>query len=250
MTPSDQAPVIAEAVERVRSALQPIQIILFGSRARGDHTKSSDLDLLVVMPDAERSERAACQAELHRCLSGLPLPVDVLVTTPERIVRRGGVAGTVLHHALSEGRVIYEAEDPHMATALEWLESATNDLDLVEPNMARLDERPGLAGPLAWQAHQIVEKSLKAALFLEHQSMPRTHDLDELVALLPARMQEWVAGIDLAHLFRIGLGGRYPDNDWRPQAPEARQALADARRVYEQVAAEFQRRGVTESDAE
>jgi predicted nucleotidyltransferase len=32
---------------------QPVQIILFGSRARGDAKPNSDVDLLVVLPDAK-----------------------------------------------------------------------------------------------------------------------------------------------------------------------------------------------------
>jgi predicted nucleotidyltransferase len=43
--------VITEMVERIVREFQPEKIILFGSHARGDAHKWSDVDLLVVMPD-------------------------------------------------------------------------------------------------------------------------------------------------------------------------------------------------------
>ena len=38
----------------------------------------------------------------------LPVPKDIVVTTPEEIARRGDVVGTVLRPALREGKVLYE----------------------------------------------------------------------------------------------------------------------------------------------
>lgn len=93
-------------VDRLVAAFRPLQIILFGSRARGDARADSDIDLLVVLP-AVGDKRQTLVAML-RLLSDLPVPVDVIPTDPEEIRRRGHLVGTVLRTALREGKVLYE----------------------------------------------------------------------------------------------------------------------------------------------
>jgi predicted nucleotidyltransferase len=98
--------VIQDAVEGLIEHFSPLKIILFGSHARGDATGNSDVDLLVVMPNGTNRRRLAI--EMHRHLRDLPLPKDILVTTPEEIARRGDLIGGALRSALREGKVLYE----------------------------------------------------------------------------------------------------------------------------------------------
>jgi len=96
-----------EAVRDVVTAFDPLQVILFGSVERGDDGPDSDLDFLVVLPAVDQPHRHELMAAL-RCAIAAPVPVDVFVTDPVEIERRGGVIGSFLYWPLREGRVVYE----------------------------------------------------------------------------------------------------------------------------------------------
>lgn len=88
------------------TAGSPVRVILFGSHARGDARLGSDLDFLVIEPDV--SDRHAEMVRLRRALHHLRRPVDVLVVSEAQVEEWGETRGTVLHEALSEGRVLVE----------------------------------------------------------------------------------------------------------------------------------------------
>ncbi|MBI2322118.1 MAG: nucleotidyltransferase domain-containing protein [Chloroflexi bacterium] len=92
--------------DRIVRAFHPLRVILFGSHARDEAGPQSDVDLLVVLPHVPDKRRAAIG--ILRLLKDRPVPVDVIVTTPDEIARRGNLVGSVLRPALREGRVLYE----------------------------------------------------------------------------------------------------------------------------------------------
>ena len=98
--------IISTMVDRIVDRFHPARVVLFGSYARGTAIKSSDVDLLVVMGDVPDKRRAA--VEIRRSLGDLPISKDIVVTTPDEILSRGDVVGTVLRAALREGVTVYE----------------------------------------------------------------------------------------------------------------------------------------------
>lgn len=84
------------------AARAPARVILFGSHARGDAGPDSDLDFLVV--EREVDDRHAEMVRLSRALRSLGVPVDVLVVDERYLEEWGGVEGTMIHAALTEGR--------------------------------------------------------------------------------------------------------------------------------------------------
>jgi predicted nucleotidyltransferase len=93
-------------VDRIVRRFQPLRIILFGSRARGDAQPDSDVDLLVVFPQVANKRSKAI--EIRQILSDLRVAKDIIVSTPDEIARRGDLVGDVLRPALAEGKVLYE----------------------------------------------------------------------------------------------------------------------------------------------
>lgn len=111
-TAAQQKTALDEIVVRLVDALRPTKIVLFGSRARGDHRADSDLDLLVIMDSPLRRERRA--AEVYNALIGAHLDTDIqaVVYTPEEIEQWKDVPAALVTTALREGKVLYEQEHP------------------------------------------------------------------------------------------------------------------------------------------
>ncbi len=104
----------AELLERMVRAIvdevAPEQVILFGSRARGDATAESDYDLIVVeaAPFDEGRSRISEAARLYRALAEFEAEADVLVYSRDDVDRWRDSLNHVLARALREGRVLYE----------------------------------------------------------------------------------------------------------------------------------------------
>lgn len=97
---------LPEVVDAIAERLDPLQIILFGSLARGDEHQDSDIDLVVVLPEV--TDRHAAAVAVRRATASLPVPIDVIAVDPEEIRRRGDELGHVLRPALREGQVVHD----------------------------------------------------------------------------------------------------------------------------------------------
>lgn len=101
---NDQA-VLAEVIRRIVEVADPEKIILFGSAARGDMTRHSDLDLLIIK---EGGDALDLMGRIYMRLHGVGTAVDALVVSPEDVERYKNSHALVFRPALQEGRVIYE----------------------------------------------------------------------------------------------------------------------------------------------
>lgn len=99
---------ITEAGRRLAAAAPNTQVILFGSHARGEGSPHSDVDFLVV--EAEVANEVEESVRLHRILRDLRMPADIIVVSREYADRWGEVPGSLVHKALSEGRIITRAD--------------------------------------------------------------------------------------------------------------------------------------------
>jgi uncharacterized protein len=93
-----------EVVRRIVEVDAPQRVIIFGSRARGEHRPDSDLDILVIKESS--APRWARAGRRYRALATLPLEVDVLVYTPQEVEEWRGVDQAFVTTALREGIVL------------------------------------------------------------------------------------------------------------------------------------------------
>ena len=102
--------IIGQMVKALVEEADPEQVILFGSRARGDSCEHSDVDLVVVEAEPFGPERSRHKEmlRLRRALRPFRVPVDVLVYSQEDVDYWRDSLNYVLARALREGRVMYE----------------------------------------------------------------------------------------------------------------------------------------------
>ena len=97
---------LQEIIRRIVEVAKPEKIILFGSATRGEMGPNSDFDLLVVR--SGEYHRGHLVEEIYMNLFGVGQAVDVIVVTPEDIIRFQDSHFQVMKPALKEGKVIYE----------------------------------------------------------------------------------------------------------------------------------------------
>lgn len=98
---------IPDVVDDVVAAFDPVQMIVFGSVARGEDRDSSDLDLLVLFDDVAAGDRRALMGQIRGAI-GAPIPIDVLVASISEYEARKDLNGSPYYWPAREGRVVYE----------------------------------------------------------------------------------------------------------------------------------------------
>ena len=81
------------------------KVILFGSQARGDAGKNSDVDFLIIADsDLPRFKRSR---EIYKLFRPYPFSMDLLVYTPEEVQKGKGSHLSFIATILREGKVLY-----------------------------------------------------------------------------------------------------------------------------------------------
>jgi predicted nucleotidyltransferase len=97
----------SEIVRRILTVSKPDRIIMFGSAAKGETTRDSDIDLLIVeqAPVNIREE----SVRIRMAIGDVDYPVDVIVIQAERFEATKHIVGGIAYPAHIYGRVLYEA---------------------------------------------------------------------------------------------------------------------------------------------
>jgi predicted nucleotidyltransferase len=95
-------------VQRLIEVASPKKIILFGSYVRGDATRDSDLDVLVVTSHEVESPRRE-SVRLRNSLSDINMPMDIVVVPFSRFQTLRQKLGLIYREADRHGEVVYES---------------------------------------------------------------------------------------------------------------------------------------------
>ncbi len=89
----------------VGSFLPDAKVLLFGSRARGQATKDSDYDLLIVTNDTFAPRiKMDWESKIRKALvSALKLPFDVIIASRGEVDETKDLTGHIVQYAVREG---------------------------------------------------------------------------------------------------------------------------------------------------
>ena len=223
-----------ELLQSVVTYFNPRQVILFGSRARGEGGPDSDIDLIVVLEDNAPGEYFSAGAA-QEARKSFRRSCDIVPWRRSDFYRRARIVGSLAHTVLQEGHVIY-GEDIEPSTArrmsagpidpaAQWEEArrwvAIADKDLRAVAIC-LQAKPPATETAAYHCQQAAEKLLQALLVAAARPTRKTHDLDELASLV-AEVHPDLASLvrNCCFMTRWGFVYRYPieSGGAAPQAP-------------------------------
>ena len=224
-----------DIVQRVVDVAQPEKIILFGSAARGDMNRHSDVDLLIVKDTDDYN----LTGEIYGGLRGVGIPIDVVIVSPDDVERYKDSHPLVIKPALREGRTVYEshessaADDPQPRPRRaqrkpasvredragyepheryepddprEWLGRARSNLA-----HARTRNPDVYLEDLCFNAQQAAEKAIKAVMIQQDIEYPYTHNIYDLLGVLEVTGETIPEEVDAARsLSKYAVATRYP----------------------------------------
>ena len=238
-------------VQAIVDEVDPEQVILFGSRARGDEHESSDIDLIVVEaePFGPGRSRHKELVRLYHALAGFHVPADILVYSHDDVAYWRDSLNHVLARALREGRVLYEpttvanhsaaaqgvggklhASDVKCARML--LDAGTRHVDTLRA-LYHSDEIPDEV--FGFHVQQAAEKALKAWLALLGEEYPLTHSIETLLDLLTGRGADVEPFRDLVEYTPYAVEFRYVGVDPDAEPIDREGALANVEALVVQV---------------
>ena len=102
--------VLAEMVQAIVREVDPEQIYLFGSHARGEARADSDVDLLVVErePFGPRHSRFQQINRLYPALSSFRIPKDILLYSRDEFAKWRNSLNHIINRCYREGKLLYE----------------------------------------------------------------------------------------------------------------------------------------------
>ena len=97
---------VDSAVKALADALNPKQIYLFGSCARGTATAGSDIDLFVVVEDGS-GDKLSNTSKAYRATRQLPVSKDIIVDQESVFKKRARWMSSIEREVFETGTLVY-----------------------------------------------------------------------------------------------------------------------------------------------
>ena len=214
-------------------------VILFGSRARGDYREDSDIDLLLIHPlwqDDNVREKARIAWGVAESFYGISIPVDVVGFTPGEFHHLRHSINSVAAIAAEEGFTmdgqpagnVYSNGDDDYSN--EWTNTGNRCYHAHAHlrTLRRLVEDDEVMIMVGQQAHQAMEHAMKALISAGGRRYPHHHELLDLERAMRRADPEFTHSLESPLEALNDYSGRLKYNE--PYAP-----LGDHNELYRKV---------------
>ena len=100
------AQAVPSVVDEIVAALNPVEIVLFGSVAGGEDGPDSDIDLLVVFDALEPSDKRTLMRTTRAAVQTF-VPLDIIVADLAEVAADRNNVGSAVYWPLREGVSVY-----------------------------------------------------------------------------------------------------------------------------------------------
>ena len=239
----------------LRDATDVECVILFGSRARGDWTDRSDIDLMIIEPDT--SELIPRMREIQQTATELAskayqdyVGIDFVYLSRAEYERKSvHTLNHVARFARRDGAIIprdpadfpcnYATEDPNHSDEPMERQLRINDANTYYRAMHTMMDAGLNDKVVVYNAHQVLEHAMKALISAQGHEYSHTHALHELVADINENDPDLNlrANSNLRQLNNFAGGNRYgplqtPVSDYTDLA---NRVTDDLNRIYDEI---------------
>lgn len=100
-------PFLSQIVDIIVSSIAPDKVILFGSYAKGNYSKDSDIDILILKKGLKNEREVMNDLYMKFFDRKISIPVDLIATDNEKYDKLGNDIGYIYKTIKREGKVIY-----------------------------------------------------------------------------------------------------------------------------------------------
>ena len=101
-------PFINQIVSTIVSTVAPDKIILFGSYARGDYSKNSDIDIMILKKGLKNERDITNRLYINLFNKKISTPVDLIAMDYDKFYQLNNDVGYIYKTIKQEGKIIYE----------------------------------------------------------------------------------------------------------------------------------------------